>query len=75
MTSPIDDGFRCLTLNLQGLGNAWFDARHLPGALASCEEVLRRVPAAVLEFRPEAAALDAVERLLDAGREDGSGAG
>lgn len=42
----------------------WFDAEVLPGRLAACEAAVASVPAAVLEFRPDAGAAEAVEAYL-----------
>jgi hypothetical protein len=42
----------------------WFDAEHLPTALTACESLVRTIPCAVLTFRPEIGAIEAVERLL-----------
>ena len=42
----------------------WFDRELLPGRMAGCEALAESVPAAVLEFRPEAGAAEAVESYL-----------
>ncbi len=42
----------------------WYDAEYLGGVLAACGAVVAQVPTAVLTFRPEAGAVDAVERFL-----------
>jgi hypothetical protein len=42
----------------------WYDAEHLGDSLEACDRLVSRVPAALLTFRPEAAAADLVERLL-----------
>jgi hypothetical protein len=42
----------------------WFDAEHLETALAACDSLVRTIPCAVLTFRPEIGAIEAVERLL-----------
>ncbi len=42
----------------------WYDAEHLGATLEACDRLVSRVPAALLTFRPEAAAVDLVERLL-----------
>ena len=46
----------------------WFDAEYLGRGLAACEGLVRTVPSALLAFRPDAGAFDAVERLLAAAR-------
>src|SRR5262249_30711126 len=43
----------------------WYDAERLGASLEACERLLERVPAALLAFRPDARAVDAVEALLD----------
>jgi hypothetical protein len=42
----------------------WFDTQHLDAGLRACDAIIRRLPAGVLTFRPEAAALDAVDEFL-----------
>ena len=44
----------------------WFDPGCLPETLAACEEVLRRVPLAVLAFRPDSGAVRALEDFVSA---------
>jgi hypothetical protein len=45
----------------------WYDDELLPVSLEACERLVERVPAAVLTFRPDTGAVDAVERLLAGG--------
>jgi hypothetical protein len=42
----------------------WFDAEHLETTLAACDSLVRTIPCAVLTFRPEIGAIEAMERLL-----------
>jgi hypothetical protein len=42
----------------------WYDAERLGASLEACERLLERVPAALLAFRPDPGAVDAVEGLL-----------
>jgi hypothetical protein len=42
----------------------WYDAEYVGAALRACGQVVSGVPSAVLTFRPEKAAVDAVERFL-----------
>jgi hypothetical protein len=42
----------------------WFDPEHIGTALAACESLVQAIPCAVLTFRPEIGAIEAVERLL-----------
>lgn len=42
----------------------WYDQEYLPSALDACGWLVRDVPAALLTFRPDAEAVDAVEGLL-----------
>jgi hypothetical protein len=42
----------------------WFDTEHVSDTLAACGELVRRVPPAVLRFRPETGAVELVEGLL-----------
>jgi hypothetical protein len=42
----------------------WFDAHYIADGLAACDEIVRRIPCALLTFRPEAGAVETVERLL-----------
>src|SRR5262249_29437961 len=42
----------------------WYDAERVGDGLEACDRLLERVPAALLEFRPDAGAVEAVERLL-----------
>ena len=44
----------------------WFDERYVGDGLRACGRIVADVPAAVLTFRPEVAAVEAVERWLDA---------
>lgn len=43
----------------------WYDAERLGASLEACDRLLERVPAALLAFRPDAGAVEAVERLLE----------
>jgi hypothetical protein len=49
---------------LQTASLPWHDAEYLEAALAACDGLIRSVPCAVLTFRPETGAVEAVERLL-----------
>ena len=42
----------------------WYDEEYLGAALDTCGRLVRQVPAALLTFRPDAGAVDAVEGLL-----------
>jgi len=42
----------------------WYDADKLVGSVEACERLLDRVPAALLAFRPDVGAVEAVEDLL-----------
>jgi hypothetical protein len=43
----------------------WYDAEYIEDGLAACDEIVRRIPCAALTFRPEASAVETVERLLE----------
>lgn len=43
----------------------WYDEEYLGSALDACGRLVRQVPAALLTFRPDDGAVDAVEGLLD----------
>ena len=43
----------------------WYDAERVGYSLEACDRLLERVPTALLAFRPDAGAVEAVERLLD----------
>jgi len=43
----------------------WYDEDRVGGSLEACERLLDRVPAALLAFRPDEGALEAVEGLLE----------
>lgn len=45
----------------------WYDAEYLGGVLGVCGEIVAGVPSAVLTFRPETGAIEAVERFLGKG--------
>ncbi len=45
---------------------AWFDPDYLGGGLAACAEIVSQIPCAILDFRPETAAVEVVERHLQA---------
>lgn len=45
----------------------WYDEAYVGDALAACGRIVGDVPTAVLTFRPEVGAVEAVERWLDAG--------
>ncbi len=46
----------------------WYDAEYLSGVLGACGEVVAGVPSAVLTFRPETGAIEAVESFLEDSR-------
>jgi hypothetical protein len=45
----------------------WYDRLYLDAGLEACGKILQSVPAAVLTFRPETAAVDLLERFLATG--------
>ena len=45
----------------------WFDREVLPEALSACERIAETVPGAILGFRPEAGAAEAVENFIGPG--------
>ncbi len=45
----------------------WFDEEYLERGLSACGGLVRTAPSALLTFRPDGGALDAVERLLATG--------
>ena len=49
----------------------WFDAEFVEDGLAACARVAERVPAAVLTFRPDAGAVEAMETFLASSTEQG----
>jgi hypothetical protein len=42
----------------------WHDHQYVGLTLEACDRLVRRVPAALLTFKPETAAVEAVERFL-----------
>ena len=50
---------------LQTASLPWYDAECLEPALAACSRLVQAIPCAVLTFRPDAGAVQAVERLLE----------
>lgn len=54
----------CLSRLFPVVSIPWFDREVLPAALSACEEIAKTVPGAILSFRPESEAADAVEAFL-----------
>jgi hypothetical protein len=52
---------------LQTVSIPWYDREHLGSALDACGRLVRAVPAALLTFRPDDGAVDAVEQVLGSG--------
>jgi len=50
---------------LQTASLPWYDAESLEPALAACSRLVQAIPCAVLTFRPDVGAVQAVERLLE----------
>ncbi len=55
----------CLERLLPVVSVPWFDREHIEAGMSVLETVARSIPAAVLAFRPEEGAAEAVERHLD----------